>query len=388
MINQANQQSDNFLTQALFAPRSHFIDQRLPSSRSRGLTAGLSAGSNDRSSVYNKYQNPADNPAVKPRGRDADRKGTSSYQKSLLKQQGTAIIVALFVVALVAVAATMMIERLRTDTRRTELVLNANKAYLYAQGSIIWAIDQLNNNWKQQQPNKIIDRTPISSPIDHQDGANISSVIYDAQGYFNINNLNNPPTLINFIRLIQTLAPEVNGGNAQNIALAVFDWISSNTKSPELDDYYLKSSPPYRAPHRLMVSVSELRLVKGITPQLFEKLSPYIIALPRQSLININNATAPIFVALSQNMTPETGKAIEKAVKQAPFNNTNDFLNFDPVKNSQIEADKITITSNFFLVKTNVTLGQQNLILYTLLERIAQGSQTKTVVLWQSKGTL
>ena len=94
-------------------------------------------------------------------------------------QRGAAIIVALFVTTLVAIAAIAMIDRLRMDLRRTELLLNDIQGNLYAQGSIQWAMEQLNNNWKQKKPNQIVDPTPIQSPINEVDHAIISSIIYD-----------------------------------------------------------------------------------------------------------------------------------------------------------------------------------------------------------------
>lgn len=307
---------------------------------------------------------------------------------SLSKQRGAAIIVALFVVALVAMTAAIMIERLRSDIRRTELILNANTAYLYAQGSIVWAMDQLNNDWKQQKADQLIDKTPIQSPIDKHNGASISSVIYDAQGFFNINNLADQRYLISFMRLIQTLAPETDGGVAQNITLGIADWISQNAKNAALDEYYLKSNPSYRAPHRPMVSASELSLVKDMTPALFAKLSPFLIALPHATPTNINNASAAVIMSLSPTMSIETAKTLEKTRIEKPFITTQSFLESDVVKNNPIEGNKITVASSYFLVKTNVTLGRQTLTLYTLLERVAQGTESRTAVLWQSKGTL
>lgn len=307
---------------------------------------------------------------------------------SLTKQRGAAIIIALFVVALVAIAAAIMIERLRTDIRRTELILNANKAYFYAQGSVLWAMDQLNNDWKQKQPNQIIDKTPIKSTTNKENGATISSTIYDAQGRFNINNLTEPSYLGQFTRLLQSIAPEFDGGKAQNIAFAIFDWITPTANDPTINEYYLKSNPSYRAPHRPMASISELRLVRGMTPELYEKLLPLMIALPKNGPVNVNNAEAPVIMGLSQTMSLDAAKTIQNMREKTPFPTTETFLNLDIVKNNPIEANKITVTSNYFLVETNVKLGQQNLILYTMLERIAQGDQSKTLVLWQSKGTL
>lgn len=295
---------------------------------------------------------------------------------------------ALFVVALVAAAATIMVERFRTDTRRTELTLNANSAFLYAQGSVAWAIDLLNNDWTHQQPNTVIDKTPINSPVDHQNAAQIQSTIYDAQGYFNINNLTDPNYQINFMRLILIISPETPVTDAQNIATATMDWVSQGSRNAALEEFYAKQNPPYRTAHRIMISSSELRLVKGMTPQLYAKLAPYIIALPNTTQVNVNNAGIPVLMSLSMTLNPQGAKSIATACQQNPFATISDFMNYDIVKNNPFESSKITVTSNYFLLQTNVKVGDQILTLYTILNRVTQGTQAKTVVLWQSKGTL
>lgn len=306
---------------------------------------------------------------------------------NLTKQRGAAIIIALFVVALVAAIATIMIERLRTDIRRTELILNANTAYLYAQGSVAWAIDQLNTNWKQQQPNKIVDKTPIRAAQNKKQGYVIDSVIYDAQSYFNLNNLTDPLYQPYFTRLIQTVAPTIEAAQAQNITLAVVNWISGGN-NPALDEYYLKSSPSYRAPHRPMVSLSELRLVKDVSPALFNKLSPLIFALPKTTPLSINNADASVIMTLSPNMSLDSAKGVQNKCKAVPFQTIEEVNNFSIFKNNPIDSSKITVISNYFLVEVDVTLGSQHSVVYTLLERVAQGAQSVTNILWQSKGTL
>ena len=112
--------------------------------------------------------------------------------KNLIKltaQRGAAIIVALFVTALVAAAAIAMIEHLRTDTKRTELLLNNTQLNFYAQGSVAWAIIQLTKDLKNKQPQKIVDHTPIYSTLNEINGAKVKSTLYDGQGKLNLNNL-------------------------------------------------------------------------------------------------------------------------------------------------------------------------------------------------------
>lgn len=307
------------------------------------------------------------------------------------KQQGTAIIVALFITSLVAAASIMMLSRLAIDMRRTELLLNTTQANLYAQGSIAWAKEQLNNNFQHAQPNKITDATPIRSPVNTVEHATVTSVIYDAQGRFNINNLTNVTYFENFLLLIHTVAPKMEMTAARDIALGVQDWISPNSRNTLFTEYYAKLKVPYRAPHRPMVSISELRLIKGVTAELYAALLPYVTALPSVTLINVNSAPVPVLISLIPTLTLESAKAIELHRQQIPFISSQQFLDFDVVKNhsSSDLKNKITTVSSYFLVRTNVKVRDQELMLYTLLQRLGQpGTSIREIVLWQSKGTL
>lgn len=306
---------------------------------------------------------------------------------SLHRQHGAAIIVALFVTALVAAMAVAMIERLRLDTRRTELLLNANQAYFDAQGSVAWAMDQLNNNWKLQQKNKLIDNTPIKLS-NKQNNAVITSKIEDAQGYFNLNNLGDMKNQLDFIRLIRLVSPKTDEKTAQKITLAIADWIKPGIKGSPLDKYYAELNPPYQAPHRPMVSASEMRLVMGMTSEIYNQLIPYVIALPDPTPININSAPAPILMSLSKTLKLEGAKAIIQARQQTPFLTTQQFTSYEIVKNNPIPEDKITVTSNYFLVQSKVIIGQQHTLLYTLLNRMTKDQNSSTYIVWQTKGTL
>jgi general secretion pathway protein K len=305
----------------------------------------------------------------------------------LSQQRGSAIIVALFVMALAAAAAVAMLSRTSIDIRRTELLINANQANLYAQGSIDWAIAQLTNDLKQKKPDKLVDNTPIHSPTNDVDGFKIQSTILDMQGLYNLNNLNNADSQKNFLRLIHVVDPTLKLGQISQIITATREWITL-AKSDELDAYYAKLTPPYRAPHRLMSSLSELRLVKGITPELYNKLLPYITALPEPTPININSATPAIFASLSPTLTLDAASALFQKRRQTPFLTTEAFLASDIIKNNPIKASEITVLSSYFLVKTSVKVGQQETILYTLLLRTTKDSKPYVSALWQTKGTL
>ncbi len=306
-----------------------------------------------------------------------------------LKQQGAAIIVALFVTSLVAIAAIAMIERLRINLRSTELITYNLQANLLAQGSLVWAMEQLNTNWRQKKPNQLIDLTPIQSPVNQVGNARISGTIFDAQGHFNLNNLSDAGAKDDFIRLVVAAYPKMGVQGAREITAAIAYWIAAGAINNVFDDYYAKAtSPPYRVPHRPMASVSELRLVKGVTAELYAALSPYVTALPEATPININNAAIPVLMSLSPTLTRDAAKTIVMQVKSAPFPTTQHFEQFAIIKNNPIPENKITVNSSYFLVKSSVKVEQQEATLYTLLHRIVKEEKPTEIVIWQSKGTL
>lgn len=311
----------------------------------------------------------------------------NQHKPSLKRQQGVVIVVALFIVALVAGLAYEMLARTDRDIYRANLILHNTQAQFYAQASVIWAIDQLRNDWIKQKANHLIDENPIKSPENVMNGYHISSTITDMQDKFNLNNLITPESQIDFVHLLHAIDPAMSEDKAQELVQALVDWMAPgqiNDKNP-LSQYYLELPSPYRPAHRALVNVSEIKLVKGITPRLYEALKPYIAVLPNATVINVQTAAIPVLVSLSKTMTDGTAKALIQQRQQKPFTSLTDFMNFDIVKNHGISAEKITLTSSYFLVTTNVTIESQHLRLYTLLERNAHDSNATVRILWQSQ---
>lgn len=304
---------------------------------------------------------------------------------SLKRQQGVVIVVALFFVAIVVTIAYFMMSRLERDTYRTRLLLRDTQAELYAQGSIAWAVEQLRDNVVNKKPNKPVDVIPIKSPVNEVNGYKVTSIIQDMQARMNVNNLTTDEAKADFKRLLQLIDPSMSEEKAKTLILAIADWITPGQPHNEYEKYYMDLAPPYRAAHRPMASVSELRLIKGMTPALFNALQPYVTALPTSTAINVQTAPAPVLAALSPKMTVATGKAIEKARAQTTIPTTQAFLNLDMVKNHEIPPGKIIAISTYFLVETTVTIEKQQVVLYTLLERNGSDNKSEIHIVWQSK---
>jgi len=305
--------------------------------------------------------------------------------KTSNQQQGTAIVFALFVMALVATLAVVMIENLRIDVRSTDLIFNDNKASLAAQGSVNWAQTVLKTNFLQSKNKQAPDKLPLKSLI-KTNGMKITSVIYDAQGYLNFNNLIDKNYYDVYLKLISNLC-QFNAAKSKSTLFASIDWISTNSRS-EFDSSYAKEKPPYRAPHHIVGSISEIRLVKNIDANCYRKIFPNMIALPETTLINVNTAPIPVLMSLSPTMTVAGAKAIDDYRKQAMFTDVTQFMQFPVARNNKLDDKILTTLSAYFLVETEVSIGEQRVMRYTLLQRIIKDAKPKIIVLWQSKGSL
>src|SRR3990167_9163137 len=68
-----------------------------------------------------------------------------------IRQKGSALIVALLIVTLVATVATVMTLQQQTQIAQTSLILNSDRTYLYAKAVENWAIFTLLDNVQQAQ---------------------------------------------------------------------------------------------------------------------------------------------------------------------------------------------------------------------------------------------
>lgn len=307
------------------------------------------------------------------------------------KTTGAALIVALFIVAIVATIATALMLRLQFAIYRTNEIINYDQMYLYAQAMLNWAKDDLANDLMNAKPNQLVDQLPIVMKPIKKGQMEISGTITDMQSCFNVNSLLQPPQQTQFLQLLQTVAPKQSLSQDHRILSAVLDWLQEPRGTTEFDRIYMKSHPPYRAAYQLMASISELRLVAGVNAALYQQLLPYVCALPDPGVnaINVNTAAAPVLMLLSPSMTLEQAQQIINARKTQPFIEASQFTNNPLVKKFNIDSSKVITHSSFFLAKATVKQGPQSLQLLTLLQRKQVGKEKIVVnVLWQTQGTL
>jgi general secretion pathway protein K len=282
-----------------------------------------------------------------------------------IRQQGVALVTALLVVSLATVAAVAMAARFQVDMRRTGNLLNGEQAYAYAMAAESWAYVILRRDRDDSKHDSLDEDWSTALPPIPVEGGFVNGRIEDLQGRFNVNNLSSAGGEVNTIqldyykRLLEILDLE------PALAPALQDWIDPdiNATFPDgaEDDEYLLADLPYRAANRPLVDISELRLVKGYTPEVLALLGPHVTALPVSTSININTATPLVLQALHADIEEsDVEQLLEARDAEAdgePFTDKKAFLAQDALAGLELLVD-VDVKSDWFNVQTDVSVGR------------------------------
>ncbi|MGD8514424.1 MAG: type II secretion system minor pseudopilin GspK [Granulosicoccaceae bacterium] len=308
-----------------------------------------------------------------------------------IRQGGTALVTALLVVALASVAATGLLERQRIDIRRTANLLTLDQAFAYARAAESWAVAVLRRDATENRHDSRLDKwAALFEPIPIDDGS-LTAQVVDQQALFNLNNLvdaSGKPSqkdIAAFERLLAALELDTT------LAGAVLDWIDADsnvaTHGAE-DNDYLRRDVPYRAANRAMAAVSELRQVRGIESEVYDKLAAYVTALPERTTVNVNTAPVPVLMAVVKGLSTSAAATILATREVTPYEDENAFRGQQALEGLQV--DGIGVSSDYFLIESRVRLGRSRIVHNTLVKRGATtGDQPGVIeILARSRGGL
>lgn len=287
------------------------------------------------------------------------------------KQQGSALLSALFIMTLVAIAATAMTTRLQLDIYRTRLTIDSDKLYLASQAVTFWAMaeltDKKNKFTKADKKNKLLDYPSKLATI--YPGVKVTGGLYDLQARFNLNNLFDRKYQPYFYRLLNTLPTQLTPEQRVTIIVDIRSWISPYTPGREGEPfvkYYLEQKPPYYPGQQRMKNGSELRLIKGVDAATYQALMSYAVALPEPTPINLNTASKEVLRPLGNGLTEnQVNQLIETRKEEgATLKDYNKLIQkFD------IRAEQVTVESDYFLVIASASNNDLRLMRYTVIKR-------------------
>lgn len=223
-------------------------------------------------------------------------------------QRGVALITVLLIFSIASILATKIILDKVIDVKRTTGLLNRTQAYYYALAAEDLAILALKNDYEEDftlQTKSTINSDhleenwaigPYSYEIDNIGSTTVK--IIDLNRYYNLNNLlpyDNKISIYEVERFRDLLiALDIDPILADNLR----DWVDSDDEMVGDNterDAYLSGKSGYLVANQGLNDASELRLIRGFTPEVMEKLLPHIYVIPTKINgivpININTAT-------------------------------------------------------------------------------------------------
>ena len=155
---------------------------------------------------------------------------------------------------------------------------------------------------------------------------------------------------------------------------AILDWIDedSETRYPNgaEDEYYTGLDSPYRTANGPFATVRELLLVRGITPEVFEKLEPYICVLPKTTPININTAEAEVLMAIHPMIGRTTAELLIDARKAQTFQTRKSFMEHPALFGISLPESILTTSSEYFSLNATASTGDLETYYQTLMQRM------------------
>ncbi len=298
------------------------------------------------------------------------------------RQRGVALITVLLVVAIVTVVSAAMVARQQLSIRATSNQLQARQAWHYALGGEALAQKILARDLKGGEPGAAaIDHLlePWAQPLPafEIDQGEILVRIEDLAGRFNLNDLlrdqqPNPAAVEQFRRLLLRL--QISAPYAERL----LDWIDPDQQpSGELgaeDNAYLGLDTPYRSAGRRLHDLSELRLLLDMREEDFQRLAPYVVALPPNVPLNVNTASAMVLSSLSDNLSLGAAESLVELRRAVPFRNSAAFLAQPALAGTTLQGTALAVGSQFFQATSEVRLGDRRLALVSLLQREQDGS--------------
>lgn len=308
------------------------------------------------------------------------------------RQRGVAVITAMLVVTIATVLAVELAWDTALDLRRTESLLSWDQARLYGYGAEAFASALLEDQLQDQSGDQdVYSREDdaracqgFAFEIDDQGG--MTGGVCDLQGRFNLNNLvtaagkRDGLVVRQFRRLLEAISAvdeeiDIDPATADVIVESAADWIDPDTTadySGAEDDTYTSELPPYRAANFWFTSVSELRAVRGVTPEIYRAIAPYLAALPvvngQHTLVNVNTASVPVLMSLGDDITLQNAEQWVEDSLEEPFKDATPFAGF-------VDAGMIPYigyTTSYFELKGLVSIGTARLGMYSLLESNGQ----------------
>jgi general secretion pathway protein K len=300
-------------------------------------------------------------------------------------QKGSATIIALIVVSLIAICVSSLVWQQDFELRKTQ-IFKENTQVSWLQRSLIdvvrlvlridllnsQEVDHLGEIWALP-----IENSRIEDYLKNQDlpeelkSIKFSGSIQDAQARFNITNLWDANLSTVNVTGVQTYANLLEQlGLNKNLA-------------DQTAQFVLRTN-------RRLQYLDELMNVPGYSSDTIKRLDQFTIVLPEPTAINLNTTSIEVLLALWPTLSQTDAARFMQLRLSIPLKNQNDISQLlskiQPNKTTQA-LSSVGVKSDYWLAQTNMVIEQRNIYTQTLIQRFTarQSDNNYTAVLWSKQ---
>jgi general secretion pathway protein K len=242
---------------------------------------------------------------------------------------GFALILTLVVTALMVAVVVEMIHQVYVDTSLSRRFRDGQQASILAESGAAGAAKLLQIGLANRNYTALSDRWATPLKLDDEVGSLVIT-IDDESGKININGLvkQNGEYETHTQEALQRLGLRLQLQG--DIWGAVADWLDGDDlprSGGAESSYYRTLKPPYSARNGKLMTLTEVSLVKGVTPEILGKLRPYLTTFSDQAnsplpTININTAPKEILSVLDRGIDDRMAERIVQERSVQPFKST------------------------------------------------------------------
>jgi len=244
----------------------------------------------------------------------------------LKNESGFALILTLVVTALMVAVVVEMIHQVYVDTSLSRGFRDGQQASILAESGATGGAQLLQLGLSNQTYTSLSDRWATPFKVDDEVGS-LEITISEESGKIYVNDLVQPNGIDGlFMPALKRLGMRLK--LQEDPWAAVADWIDIDEmprSGGAETSYYQTLKPAYSARNGKLMTLTELSLIKGFTPEMLEKLRPYLTIFPDQAnspQVNVNTASKEVLAALDDRIDDRMAERIVEERRLQPFKST------------------------------------------------------------------
>ena len=296
--------------------------------------------------------------------------------------RGTAVIMAILTVALVATLAASVVRQYGANVMSLTGRHDQDQARWLARGAVDWARNVLANDALTSATDHTGEAWATKVPATPVENGEVSGEVEDLSGRFDLNSVvrngaADPSNLAAYRRLLKFSG--IDDDRAADLATALVAWILRTTADGAKST--LSTSAPQGLqlpPQTPLVDVDELQLIEGYDKDVMANLRRFVAAHPAASALNLNTVSAEVLAALMPDLGIGVTRVLVEERLRAPFKDVNDFVARSH-RSSHAPKTGLAVVSRYFLVSGRARYGESTTRMLVLLDRQNQWSE----IIWQ-----